>query len=179
MKLVKTASGEKKLRLSRKEWKVIGKKASFVKISQFGNTEYLEIGPTPNGEDCAQVGSDDYSIKSRVEGRAYAHQLMRMFPNPPDGVTFTLKSFPHDFGSYLEVVVKYPIDNEEAENFAFNVENNAPENWDEEAKAELTAKGYFNQSQPEESMWDQVDPKDMGQQNDITPPQDLPSGLQQ
>jgi len=150
MKLTKTASGKKikKIKISKKEWESIGKTAGWMKESQFGmlnSTDYVDIGSTPNGEDCAQVGSDNYNALSRIEGRAYINQLKRMFPNPPDGVLFSLKDFPHDFGTYYEVVVKYLTASEEAAEFAGKVQNESPENWDEQAKAELQQQGYFDQ----------------------------------
>jgi len=152
MKLIKTASG-KKIKMSKKEWQSIGKTAGWIKKAQFGmfnSTDYVNIGSTPNGEDCAQLGSDNYNALSRIEGRAYINQLKRMFPNPPYGVLFSLKGFPHDFGTYYEVVVKYLTDNEEAEAFAWEVQNESPENWDEQAKAELQQQGYFDQSKGSE-----------------------------
>ena len=42
--------------------------------------EYLEIGPVPAGEDCAQVGSIDFRNQSKREMRAYINQLKREFP---------------------------------------------------------------------------------------------------
>ena len=41
MKLIKTASGKKKLKISRKEWTSIGKKAGWMKIAQ-ESQEYIE-----------------------------------------------------------------------------------------------------------------------------------------
>ena len=133
-----------KITLSKKQWKLIGKKTGWMKKAySFGNIEYLELGPTPSGEDCVQVGSDNYHDLYGAEAKAYIEQLKRQFPNVPPGASFGIKSFSHDFGTYHEVVVKYNEDSEEAINFAFNVENNAPEYWDATAKEELNKIGYF------------------------------------
>lgn len=99
--------------------------------------DWIELGPTPAGESCAQVGQNSYAEQARKEGRAYINQLERMFPNPPGSARFALKSFPHDFGTYFEVCVVYNDDSEAEWDFAFEVERNLPEFWDDEAKVEL------------------------------------------
>jgi len=103
----------------------------------------LELGPTPAMEDCAQVGWDNYVELSKMELKAYKNQLTRMFPNMPEGAYFKINRNPHDFGTYYELAIKYPVDDKEASDFAYMVENNLPENWDEQAKAELNQSGYF------------------------------------
>lgn len=95
--------------------------------------EYLELGPVPYEEDCAQVGAGNYHEKARKECTAYKHQLERLFPKG----TFTIKSNPHDFGSYYEVCIVYNDNDESSSDYAFNVESNLPSNWDEKAKKEL------------------------------------------
>jgi hypothetical protein len=56
--------------------------------------------------------------------------LTKTFGEPPAGSNFAIKSNPHDFGSYYEVVVYYNDDNEEAAEFAYMVERNLPETWE-------------------------------------------------
>ena len=99
--------------------------------------EYLTLGPTPAEEDCAQVGSDDYRARSRRESSAYINQLRRQFGPEPIGALLAAKSFPHDFGSYTEVVVKFDTNNPEAVEYAYRLEANTPGEWDEEAHKEL------------------------------------------
>jgi len=100
--------------------------------------EYLELGPVPCDEKCEQVGHDcDYQKMNR-ESREYANQLARMFPGWEEAnCSFGVKSFSHDFGSYYETVVKYYPDDEKSAEFAFNVENNLPAEWDAEARKVL------------------------------------------
>ena len=105
--------------------------------------DYVSIGSTPSNEACAQVGSDGYCIKSRIECVVFANQLLRMFPDTPEGAHVGTKSFPHDFGTYYEVVVKYEDTDESAMHYAFMLESKAPEDWDDEAKKELTEMGYY------------------------------------
>jgi hypothetical protein len=100
--------------------------------------DYLNIGSVPYGEECVQTGSDDYERLQRIECIVFKHQLERMFPKG----LFMIKTFPHDFGSYKEVVA-YFDENSNSEvqkaafDAAFETEANAPEYWDEQAKKEL------------------------------------------
>lgn len=94
--------------------------------------DYLTIGSTPHGEPCSAVGSPDYDRMSRIECRIYLEQLRRAFPEPELGY-FKVKSFPHDFGTYREVCAVYDENDREACEWAFEVEGNSPENWDEES----------------------------------------------
>lgn len=99
--------------------------------------DYLTIGSSPWGEDCAQLGSDGYDAKSRKECQAYKNQLRREFGEEPAGARLAAKSFAHDFGSYREVVCHYDNTNAEAVEYAYKLESEGPELWDAEAKAEL------------------------------------------
>lgn len=133
-----------KLKISKSQWKEIGDKAGWIKSAQLMSSfEELEIGPTPNAEPCAQVGTDNYLVLSKMELRAYINQLKRMFPNMPDGVYYRITSNPHDFGTYHEVAIKFPEDDDAAVEYAYNVENNSPSNWDQQARDELQKQGYF------------------------------------
>lgn len=99
--------------------------------------DYLNLENTPIEEKCVQVSRDkDYYMAMRAECRAFKHQLERMFPDM-HGAYLTIKSFPHDFGTYCEVCVVYNDENEEAMGFACELESNLPETWDDEAREEL------------------------------------------
>ena len=103
--------------------------------------DYINIGPTPCDETCAHVGYNNYGIKSKIETTAYRNQLNRMFPEVLNSKTlsFSIKTFQHDFGSYKEVVLNYDDDNEEeySEIVLTKVDANTPKNWDEEALKEI------------------------------------------
>jgi hypothetical protein len=73
------------------------------------------IGSTPANEDCVQVGKDNYIPAMRKECRWYA-ALLRLAHPAPDGCELRVTSFPHDFGSYLEVVA-YGPDSEDSWNW--------------------------------------------------------------
>ncbi len=101
--------------------------------------EYMEIGPVPADENCAQLGTDDYRENASKEMNAYINQLERVFSEhiANGEVFFRKKWFAHDFGSYGEVVVCYNPDNTNSCNAAFEIEGNLPSNWDDEAIKEL------------------------------------------
>jgi len=103
--------------------------------------DYMEIGPNPCEEDCAQLGTPDYRRISNIEMDVYIDQLCREFATRLDYVDFGKKWFNHDFGSYGEVVVYYNTEDELSTKAAFFIEANLPMNWDEESLEALREKG--------------------------------------
>jgi hypothetical protein len=100
--------------------------------------DLLNIGPVPWAEDCAQVGAEDYQQRARRECEAFRNQIRRVAGPEPAGAALVIKSFPHDFGSYLEVCCRYADDNKTAQDYAFNCEGHqALEQWDALARREL------------------------------------------
>ena len=97
----------------------------------------LNLSPVPVGEECAQLGAADYSSRARKECTAFINQLKREFGEPPVGASLRITQNPHDFGTYLDVEVRFDDDVEEANEFAYKVEGGLPEFWDEEARKEL------------------------------------------
>jgi hypothetical protein len=101
--------------------------------------EYMELGSSPYDEDCAQVGTDNYSQRAGKELDAYRNQLNRLFPDAESkGITFRTKWFNHDFGTYGEVCVYWNTDNPVADEYAYIIEANLPSNWDKEAMQEMS-----------------------------------------
>jgi hypothetical protein len=107
----------------------------------------IELAPTPYGEDCAQVGTDDYGNRALKECKRFLRQLKRQFPIPTElegQAEYFIKRNPHDEGSYLEVALRFDSTNSKAMNFALKVETKSPEHWDEEAKVEMAIEnGWF------------------------------------
>ena len=102
--------------------------------------ETLELGPVPASEDCQQVdgiNTDYYKMKS--ECQRYKAQLETIFPDYADyDCQFSIKTYSHDFGAYMEVVIYfYPPDNfdddpdESSLDYAFFVESNLPDTWED------------------------------------------------
>lgn len=100
--------------------------------------EEIYLGPVPLEEDCAQVGSDGYYERSRVECRAYINQLKRQFGEPPTGGSLKILACPHDFGTYHEVIAIFNEIYPDSCKWAFEIEENLPMRWDEEALIDLT-----------------------------------------
>jgi hypothetical protein len=104
--------------------------------------DFIEIGTTPYGENCAQLGSDDYLARTKAEIKAFCNQLIRTFGPPPPGAFFRAKANAHDFGTYHELAVYFNDEDEEAVDYAFKCEGEGPEYWDEEARKELAEAGF-------------------------------------
>jgi len=90
---------------------------------------YLSIGSSPPDEDCAQVGHANYKEKAAKECERYIKLIKITCGLPPENASLAIKSFPHDFGTYYEVVVYYDDQDENAINYAFHVEKNEPMTW--------------------------------------------------
>lgn len=104
--------------------------------------DYLSIGTVPHEEDCTyNEPTGDYQVKQRREARLFADQVRRYYPEPDAGY-MTVKSFPHDFGSYYEACAVFDDENEAATDWAYTVEADPLEvlrEWDNEARAALLA----------------------------------------
>lgn len=98
----------------------------------------IDIGPVPPEENCQQVGTAGYDPQlARQECRAYIALLRRVLGDEPSGARLVIKSNPHDYGNYLEVVCKYDDNNETAVDYAFKCESSGPAEWDHIARVEL------------------------------------------
>lgn len=97
------------------------------------------FGSAPYEEDCARVGDPSYSEQARLECRIYGEQLERMakdrFPTVP--IKLRTKTFPHDFGSYLEVVGSANESDEATQDALGWLESEVPARWDAEAREAL------------------------------------------
>lgn len=102
----------------------------------------IDIDTTPIHEDCAQVGTPDYERRARLECEVMKRQLVRQFGEPPLGCSIHRITNPHDFGDYYSLEIRFRDDREECVDWAFEVEGNLPERWDEEALRELAEEDY-------------------------------------
>lgn len=80
--------------------------------------DFISIGSVPFDEDCAQVGSENYRERARAECARFRDLLQKLYP----AAQFRVKSFPHDFGTYYEVVAYYDDNDEEQVKAAFDAE---------------------------------------------------------
>ena len=83
--------------------------------------DYLDIGSTPHDEPCAQVGIEDYAKLAKRECRLFIEQIRKHYPEPDCGYLI-IKGHPHDFGTYYEVRACFADEDDEARNWAFDIE---------------------------------------------------------
>jgi len=83
--------------------------------------DYVSIGSTPHNEACAQVGTPDYAQRAKAECARFRDQIARHYPEPENGY-LAIKGFPHDFGTYYEVIARFDDTDEDAINWAFSIE---------------------------------------------------------
>lgn len=101
--------------------------------------DYLNIGCNPAEEPCVNVGEDNYMSRARAECRRFAELIQKKFGPPPGTAAIIIKSFPHDFGSYLEVCISYDDDDIEGVEYAYAVEAHAPQTWSDDAPVDWRA----------------------------------------
>lgn len=102
--------------------------------------QHITLGSSPVSEVCVQLGASDYADRSIAECEAYKKQLHRYFQTAKNRrplCSLAVKSFPHDFGNYLEVVAVYEDNNRETLDDAIWFEGHLPEEWDTDARQEL------------------------------------------
>jgi hypothetical protein len=92
---------------------------------------FISLGCAPYNEDCVQTTDGDYSSKGRDECNRYIELLRKKFGNEPQGARLKIARERHDFGYYYDVAIDVDTDIEEAIEWAFNIERNAPANWDD------------------------------------------------
>lgn len=93
--------------------------------------DYLSLGPAPIGIDPIQVGVEGYETKAKKECQKYIKLLKKKFSNIPENCSFVIKNNSHDFGCYYDVNIKFDNEDKEQEKFAFYVERNLPDYWEE------------------------------------------------
>ncbi len=89
--------------------------------------DYVELGPVPSEENCAQAGDEGFDRQNKLECMRYMKGLVWKFPN----CKFKIKSFKHEFGSYSEVVALYNSEDPDSIEAAYEVQNNLPSTWSE------------------------------------------------
>lgn len=92
-------------------------------------SDYLNLGPTPAEERCAQVGEEGYELKARQECNRFIDCLRKKFGPEPKGGKLKVRGFPHDYGRYLEVICVYT--DQESFDYAIRLEEEAPGTWKE------------------------------------------------
>jgi hypothetical protein len=92
--------------------------------------DYLTLGSSPCDEDCAQVGQPDYEARAQEECRRFILLIRQKLGPEPEGAWLSTKSFPHDFGTYYEVVCLFDANDEAAAHYAYRCESELPATWE-------------------------------------------------
>jgi len=100
--------------------------------------DFMDIGPSPTDEDCAQVGDPDYREKARAECKRFIEVIRQKLGPEPFGARLRVKWQSHDFGSYAEVVCEYTDTEEEAVAYAFRCEAETPTTWTDTGPVKAT-----------------------------------------
>ncbi len=93
--------------------------------------DFINIGSSPCNEDCAQVGSENYSERAIEECYRFIHAIKATIGQPPENASLVVKGFDHDFGRYYEVVCYFNPSDEASQEYAFRCESEAPGEWPE------------------------------------------------
>lgn len=112
--------------------------------------EFFTLASTPHDESCTQAGE---ALEQQImECTALINQLIRQHGPAPEGAEyFIVENTGHDFGIYYEAGIFYreateqEQDNDQespSEEYAGDVENGIPDNWDDAAKEELRQAGH-------------------------------------
>jgi hypothetical protein len=91
--------------------------------------DYINIGPSPCEEECVQLGSDNYRSLAREECSKFIQAIRQKLGEEPEGAELRTKSFPHDFGTYLEVVCWFDDEVPESFDYALACESDSPTTW--------------------------------------------------
>jgi hypothetical protein len=98
--------------------------------------DQISLGSVPCYEESAQVGQPGYLERAHEECGRFQRLLQNTYcarwGTVPAGFAITIKTCPHDFGDYLDVVVMFDGDNEAAARAAAWLENNVPQEWPHE-----------------------------------------------
>lgn len=87
------------------------------------------LGPVPIDEPCAQVGDPDYEVLAADECRRFIDLIRATVGPEPLGAKLKVKWADHDLGRYAEVVCEFEEGNQEAWDYAFRCESEAPTKW--------------------------------------------------
>ena len=92
--------------------------------------DILYYGPTPVEEDCVQLSDPNYMELAKIECQRFIDLLRSKFGPEPKGARLFIKSQPYDFGAYMEVVCQFDTDYPESIQYAYNIDENVPCNWE-------------------------------------------------
>ena len=94
--------------------------------------ETLSIGSSPYDEECVMVESGrNYLPAMRTEAERFIAMLQKRFANF-SRIRFFVQRNNHDFGTYLDVAVRFDDNDEQAGNEAYFAESHIPGTWSDD-----------------------------------------------
>jgi len=90
------------------------------------------IGSSPAYEKCVGVGEENYESRSLEECNRYIALIRKKLGPEPFAAQLSSKLFPHDFGSYREVVCYFNDDEPASAAYALACERYGPKDWKDE-----------------------------------------------
>ncbi|MBI4201191.1 MAG: hypothetical protein HY531_02750 [Chloroflexi bacterium] len=131
----------------------------------------MGIGSAPCDEECVSVNPKvDYLPAMRQECLRFMELIRKKLGPEPERARLTVKSNPHDFGAYLEVVCYYDDQDEEARGYAYRCESEAPMTWDDDGQREKRIEAMANAASPQEMVRILVPSKDPAPPRPAGPP---------
>jgi hypothetical protein len=101
--------------------------------------DYIDIGPAPCDEDCAQIGQLGFHERNMSECKRFIELIRATLGLEPEGARLGIKAHQHEFGTYREVVCYYDDENDKATEYAFRCESEVPSRWDDDPEVTLRA----------------------------------------
>ena len=92
--------------------------------------DFISIGSSPAEETCAQLGDENYGQKAKAECQRFVELIRKKLGEESNGARLCVMGFPHDFGTYFEVVCKYDPTIPGAMDYAMRCEAEAPTTWE-------------------------------------------------
>ena len=94
--------------------------------------EIIDLGSCPADENCVQVVHEGtYQSDMNAQASMYLNMLENRFPGKPEGCRFFIQRNPHDYGTYMDVGIKYDETIAACIEYAFFVEENLPFQWND------------------------------------------------
>jgi hypothetical protein len=93
----------------------------------------MDIDSAPCDEPCVSVSRDvDYLPAMRAECLRFIELIRKKLGPEPPGAYLKVKSNPHEFGLYYSATVYFDDSDEEARNYAYLCESEAPRTWQDD-----------------------------------------------
>lgn len=103
--------------------------------------DYITLDSSPFNEKSAQVGQSNYRDAAFKELREFKRMMVEIWPPVNENCEYGIKGFPHDFGTYYELVSYFDDHDPISADWAYQAENKVPGWWDDAAMVKLGIQG--------------------------------------